>query len=362
MNPQIKDNFVTMKNEYLKLLIISISFFLPKIENAQVTWDSTQYVKYSDRLIISSFVSNRRFACNIDQKYTEADSGKSALDYYAEANTVTGLQVNYDKISFGFGWNSGSPDLRTKGRTKYRDLSISIGENKWILDGSIRSYKGFYDKNTENYIDSFKINDPFVQLPGMEIRQMRARFRYFLNNKNFAYAAGYGYTCRQLKSAFTWVLGGGILNNRVGTDTNFFHPNVRPWYDMDSSLKSIDVTGLNFGGGFSWNLVIFKRLFMNVTFNLYLEPQWRKYQNTRYESYSKYYTATSADGRFALGYNGRNFFYFINGTADFNKINTTKFSLETRFISGSVSIGYRFKVKCPRFYSKFKETWLYKKL
>ena len=339
-----------------------VSFFLPNIFFSQNTWDTTRYRKYSDRFIVTGFVSTRRFSCEIDQTNTQADSGKAALKYNAEANTITGLQFNYDKIALSFGWKSASPDVRTKGNTLYRDFSISIGENKWILDGSFRTYKGFYDENSANYMNDFKKDDPFVQIPGMEIRQMRARFRYFTNHRKFAYSAGYGYTCRQLKSAFTWILGGSVLNNRISTDSSFFHPLVRTWYGSDTNLKYIEATGISFGGGLSINIVIFKRLFMNMTFNAYLEPQWRESRYAGNLSVSKMYVSTSADGRFSMGYNGRNFFYFVNGMVDFNQMNTDKLLISSRFISGAVNIGYRFKTKCPVFYSRFKETWIYKQL
>ena len=346
----------------ISIILLTTANLLTTRIHAQATWDTTRYVKYSDRFILSSFVSTRRFNCAIDQTRTEADSGKAQLDYNAEANTVTGFQINYDKISLSLGWNSGSPDVRTKGKTEYRDLALAIGENKWIIDGSLRSYKGFYDGNSAKYINDFKENDPFIQAPGMEIRQMRARYRYFTNHENFAYSAGYGYTCRQLKSAYSWVLGGGMVNNRVSTDTGFFHPALRNWYESDSILKQVEMTGVFFGGGLSANLVVFKRLFMNFTFNLYIEPQWRKYKNLDNTQFSKYKTSVSTDSRISFGYNGKRFFYFINGMVDFNKMNYEKLTLATRFISGSANIGYRFKAKCPRFYSKFKETWIYKKM
>ena len=343
----------------LFITIISLAHF---ILNSQNNWDSTKYVKYSDRLVLTCFVSTRRFNCNIDQLHTEADSGKALLNYNAEANQVTGLQMNYDKLALGFGWNSGSPDLRLKGKTYYRDFSISFGENKWILDASYRAYTGFYEENSPNYLQNFQNGDPYLQVPGMEIRQIRGRFRYFTNHRKFAYSAGYGYTCRQLKSAFTWVLGGGFVNNRIGSDSSLFYPNVRTWYASDSAIKSLNMSGVSFGGGISANIVIFKRLFMNLTFNAYLEPQLRKYQNLDGTEISSYKTSSAVDSRFAMGYNGRKFFIFINGTVDYNNLDADKMRLATRFISGSFNIGYRFKVKCPKFYSDFKETKMYKLL
>lgn len=326
------------------------------------SWDTTKYIKYKDRLVIGVFTSWRQFDYTFDQKYTQADSGKAVQHYLADANSVTGIEIDYDKLSVSVGFKTSPSNTALKGNTTYKNFSISVGGNKWILETSYRKYKGFYDQNTAAYDTSYKSGDPYYQNPSMRVEQLKAKFMFFTNNKKFAYKAGYGFTCRQLRSAFTWVLGGNVYSNKMRTDTSFFSPQVRPWYGTDDSLVQLGVTGLSFGGGASFNLVLWKSLFMNLTFCLYAEPQWRNYTRLGAPVSRLCYLSGSGDARFSIGYNAKNFFVSLNSFNDFVAVNSKNLLISSKFISGSFNFGYRFKVKAPGFYRKFQRTRLYKML
>ena len=327
---------------------------------SQSTWDTTQYVNYKDRLVVTLYTSWRQFDYTFDQKYTTADSGKSLLHYIADANSVSGLQLDYDKLSVSLAFKTNPSNSVQKGNTTYKNFNFSFGGNKWILETGYRNYTGFYDMNTGSYDTSFSRGDPYFQIPSMSVTQLKAKFMYFTNHRNFAYKSAYSYTCRQLKSSFSWVYGGNIYLNKNACDSSFFSPVVRKWYESDAYLNTLNVFGISAGLGGSANIVLFKRFFTNLTFNLYAEPQWRTYRWLNGDVSTRSYLSASGDFRFSLGYNGRNFFLSVNSLNDFVFYDSPKLSVVSKFISGSFSYGYRFKVKCPKVYSRFKATKIYK--
>jgi hypothetical protein len=333
--------------------------FFPLLHFSQTKWDTTKYVMYKDRLVVTLFTSWRQFDYSFDQNFTTLDSGKSETHYLADANSVSGFQLDYDKLSLSISFKSAPSNVAIKGNTVYKNFNFSFGGNKWILETSYRDYKGFYDLNTASYDTSFKRGNPYFQIPSMQVQQTKAKFMYFANHKNFAYKSGYSYTCRQLKSAFSWVYGGNIYQSKHSVDSSFFSPVIRKWYDREANLNRLNVVGISAGIGASWNLVLFKRFFSNLTFNLYAEPQWRTYQRTDGSVSKLCYFSSSGDARFSFGYNGRNFFIALNSFNDFVYLNSTKLNIVSKFISGSFSYGYRFKVKSPKIYDKFKATKLY---
>lgn len=326
---------------------------------SQTNWDTTKYVKYKDRLVVTLYTSWRQFDYSFDQNFTNQDSGKAATHYIADANSVSGLQLDYDKLSLSLSFKTAPSNTALKGNTQYKNFNFSFGGNRWILETSYRDYKGFYDMNTSSYDTSFKRGDPYFQLPSMHVQQTKAKFMYFTNHKKFAYKSGYSYTCRQLKSAFSWVYGANIYNNKHVVDSSFFSSQIRQWYDREAYLNRLDVFGISAGIGASCNVVLFKRFFSNLTFNLYAEPQWRTYSRVGGSISRLCYFSSSGDARFSFGYNGRNFFIAINSLNDFTYFNSSKLNIVSKFISGTFSYGYRFKVKSPKVYDKFKSTKLY---
>ncbi len=341
-----------------RIVLVSLLLF-SRVTFSQSSWDTTKYVKYKDRLVVTLYTSWRQFDYSFDQNFTNLDSGKSGAHYNADANSVSGLQLDYDKLSLSLSFKTAASNTALKGNTQYKNFNFSFGGNRWILETSYRDYKGFYDINTSSYDTSFRKGSPYFQNSSMQVQQTKVKFMYFTNYKKFAYKSGYSYTCRQLKSAFSWVYGGNIYYNKHATDSSFFSPLIRSWYDQEAYLNQLNVFGISAGIGASCNIVLFKRFFSNFTFNLYAEPQWRNYHRLDGSTSKLCYLSSSGDARFSFGYNGRNFFIAINSLNDFTYINTSKLTIISKFISGSFSYGYRFKVKSPKIYDKFKATKLY---
>lgn len=324
-------------------------------------YDTNYYRKYPDRLVVGLYQSYRNYDMSFKQLSSVADSGKSKLDYIADANNVTGISVAYDKFSFSVGFRSTPPqDAANKGKTSYRNFGFGFGGNKWILETAYRSYKGFYDKNTASYDTTFKKTGKYYQNPSMLTETVKAKFVYFVKNKRFSYKAAYVASYRQLKSSFSWVFVGNVLYNSLTTDSSFAPAPVRQYYGSYADLNTLKFFGLSGGAGGTFTLVLWKKIFVNALLTGSIEPQWRTYGHFSGESANRTYVSFAGDFRGSIGWNGKNFYMLVSTINDYSLINSGQLEVTNKFVSGAFTLGYRFKVKEPAFYKKFRETKIYK--
>lgn len=354
---------------YILILLCSLPFIgisqVVSEANAVVSstkplkWDTNYYKKYSERFIVAVFQSERRYNIEMDPQ-NSSDTLNVKSNYTADANKVTGIEVDFDKISLSVGFKSTPPENVTqKGKTSYSNFGVSFGGNKWLLETSYRRFKGFYDQNTANYDTSYRPGKPFYQNPSMVNESVKAKFFYFTNNKKFAYKSAYSCVYRQMKTSSSWVLTGNFYYNSMRTDSSFAPRLIGQYYDSYAYLNGMRMLGISAGGGFSVNVVLWKSLFLNITGIANIEEQWRKNSWTNRPKNLVNYTTMSFDGRFAFGYNNKNFFVTVGSLNDVNLYNSGKLLISSKFFSGNFTFGYRFKAKPPAWYKKIQASKLY---
>lgn len=157
----------------------------------------------------------------LSQQLVKDSLKKSELAYVAESNLVSGIELNYDKFNISIGWKNPSNSVKQKGDTKYRNFNFNIGGNRWILENSYRSYKGFYNKNTSRYDTTFSRTGIYDQNPRIMSEAYKTKFLFFTNSNKFSFKSGYSCNYHQLKSAFSFVLSGNIYYNRINSDSSF---------------------------------------------------------------------------------------------------------------------------------------------
>jgi hypothetical protein len=322
------------------------------------------YRKYNESLIISLYQSfARQFDITIDEKFLP-DTGKSAFHYYSDASIVSGIAVDYDKFGVAVGFRTKPPeDAKLKGDNKYFNLALNVGGIKWRLESSYRRYRGFYDDNTKNYDTTYREGvSPYYHDNSMINQSLRFKFLYFLNHKKFAYKSAYGSNYRQTKSSASWMLLGNLYFNRLSADSSLFPAAVRNYYESYADLNRLRVIGISAGGGFSWNLIVFKRFFYNLTIGVGADAQWRKYHHADGAENDLMYISGSGDVRSSFGYNADKFFFFLSSLNDISNFDSRSLKIKSSFVSGAFQVGYRFPVKTPGFYKKLQETKVYKML
>lgn len=348
------------------LLFISIFLFSNTLQaqKKRKIKDTVYYQKYNERLIVSVFQSYKNFGIDISQKLTKDSLGQSKATYIAESNYITGLEFNYDKLNISFGINSKPPaNQAQKGSTSYKNFALNIGGNKWLIENSYRRYKGFYNTNTGSYDTSFKHTGIFTQNPSLTSELYKTKFLFFTNSNKFSFKSGYSCSYRQLKTAFSFVLSGNIFYNRLNSDSSFVPFQARYYYSDHQSINGLNVFAFSVYGGGSFNLVLWKAFFTNLTLIIGPEEQWRTYSYLdTYKTETRFYTSISGDFRASMGLNFKKFFTLISYTSDFSWYNSSQLEFKSKYYSVNFAIGLRLHVKTPKFYQRFQETKLYHKL
>ncbi|MFO0322175.1 MAG: DUF4421 family protein [Bacteroidota bacterium] len=326
---------------------------------------STFYTKYRNKFIVSYFQSYLSYGVEINQKLVKDTDLKSNIKYVSESTLISGLEINYDKINFQISFKSPINEInaKTKGKTKYRNLVLKIGGNRWILENSYRKYSGFYNQNTARYDTGFIRTGIYNQLPDLSLESFKAKFLFFTNSNKFSFKSTSSGSYRQLKSAFSFVLVASIYLNRINSDSSFIPFKIRNFYDNYQTINGLNTFALSGYGGGSLNLVIWKALFANITLVIGPEWQWRnyKYMSNR-QNQQLFYLSVSGDTRFSLGLNFKTFFFLFNGSTDYAWYNGGQISLLSRFNSVNFSLGFRIGTKTPKVYRKFQSTNFYQKL
>lgn len=347
-----------MKHLYIFLLIIWSTILFSQ----KGGWDSTYYRKYRDRLVVSVFQSVRSYGVEIAQKISKDALGKSKIAYKAEANNITGIELNYDKFNISFGFKSTPPkNQREKGNTKYTNLVFNFGGNRWILENSYRSYTGFYNANTSFYDTSFKHTGIYTKAPSLKSESYKTKFLFFTNANKFSFKSGYSCSQRQLKTAFSFVLTANIYYNRLNSDSSFIPVPIRHYYDTHQNVNGLNVAAFSIYGGGSFNLVLWKAFFLNLTLIIGPEEQWRTYNyRAGRASTTLFYMSLSGDFRASIGLNFKKFFVLVSSSSDFSYYNSNVMEYISRYGSVNFSLGYRFHVKHTKAYTKFQQSNLYK--
>lgn len=329
----------------------------------KIKWDTAYYKKYDSRLIVSLYNSGRQHQIEIEQ-FLFANQPESKVNYFAQSNKIQGIELNYDKINVSFGYKSLPTSDKTKtGDTKHFNLGLNVGGNRWLLETGYRSFKGFYDKNTEKYDTSVKKTGIYYQQPTLNSSSSKIRFLYFTNNKKFAFKSGYSCAYRQLKTSASWVIGGNFYFNKLNSDSTLLPFGQKKWYADYSDIKGINTVSFAAYAGASVNIIMFKALFLNLTFILGPETQWRTYRFAG-PPFSKTlnYLASSGDARIAFGVNMKKFFITSTASYDLIQYRSGQMNFKSTYISVTGNIGYRFFVKTPKIYERFQQTKLYKLL
>lgn len=356
-----------------RLVIYLFVFLLPVLGNGQDTsvirfgYDTNYVKRYNDRLALSLFQSQKSFEFDFTQSLTNDSTGTSPLNFIARSNTVSGISVAYDKISFSLGLKTpvAESELAKKGKTDYIDYSIAFTSSKYRLEAAFKNYKGFYESNTAKYDSSFNDTTPYFKRADMNSFLMKVKFFWFFNKKRrFSYAASYNNTYRQVKSSGSFFAYSDLFYHRISDPRGFIPPQLQAAYSHYGQLNNIKATGLTLGGGYSFNLVLFRTVYFNGTVGL--AGQFYQQQTSSYDRLvnTKVFKGgiTGADIRAALGYNAKNFFLSFTFVNEISVYKFSKVSVTGTLYAAVFSLGYRFPFRERKWIKWVKENKYYKML
>ncbi len=156
-------------------------------------------------------------------------------------NLGLGISIKNTIIDFSYGQGLSFMKDKEKGRTKALDFQIHNYGRKFIIDLFVQKYRGFYiaddaGKNVQLY-------------PDLKIQQYGAFGQYVFNNKKFSYKAAFMQNEKQLKSAGSFLLGGGVYFSKINSDSSFV-------YKSKNALRNFQ---FGVSGGYAYTWAISKR-------------------------------------------------------------------------------------------------------
>jgi hypothetical protein len=275
----------------------------------------------------------------------EVRTPENRIVLYPNAPNNLKLRVNYDFLALGFQFSPdflpGNSDNDIKGNTKHFQMKASLVLKHWFTDLSYSKTRGFYLKNTSDYIPWEK-GEPYIQFPDLHHKGFSMTLGY-IHNPKFSLRSLTLQTERQLKSAGSFL---PILN--------FDYYGIDDKSSGASTQKSNNIEA-NMGPGYVYTCVIKEKLYMSA--GLFASLGYLHTKLTTRTENGNYITNQDNfifrwDGRTGIGYNGEKYYtgLYVNvsGT-EYKQQNTTATNFETRLFY-HFFFGMRFKA--PRFLEK----------
>ncbi len=352
--------------KYFLILPFLLCINQTNAQNNTKRFDTTYVIRYNHRLAVSLYQSQKTFENEFRLLHSADTSISSNLDFFAPSNQVTGITVAYDKISLSLGVKTPitQAQIKKQGVTKYADYGFAFTTNRYRLDFTLKNYVGFYDANTANYDTNYTDTSAFFQRPDMTNLLIKVRGYFFFNKKKFSWAAAYSNTYRQVKTAGTFFAYSDFYYNDLNDPKTFIPSQLTKAFGLIGTLKQVKAVGSTLGGGYSFNLVLFKSLYVNGTLGLaaQLYQQTLKSADGKGDNNKLKFGITGADIRAAVGYNAKNFFISLSGGTDLSVLNIQDAQIFSKLIGANFNLGYRFPFKERNWVKKMKEHRLYKKL
>lgn len=161
-------------------------------------------------------------------------------------NLGAGFSWNNTSLSFGYGYGFDFTTDKELGKTKAFDFQFHHYNRNFAVDVFIQKYSGYYVEED----DSDK--SPGL-CPDLKIQQYGLNAQYVFNSKKFSYKAAFDQSQKQLKSAGSILLGVGVSQTKIDSDSSFY-------YNEKNNLRNFQ---FGVSGGYTYTWVIDKRFYVN---------------------------------------------------------------------------------------------------
>jgi len=196
--------------------------------------DSSYIGSYDQKLMLMGYVAK-------DFIYISMDEPGRELMYMPNNPARLGLGISWKNSVLSFAYGYPFDFLRDKkyGKTRFIDLQYHHYDRKFVFDLFLQRYKGFYMEENNN-------KNVFVLCPDLSIRQYGMSAHYIVNNKRFSYKAAFVQNEKQLRSAGSLLLGGGIYFTNINSDSSFVYMEKKSFDNFQF--------GVSLGYAYTWVL------------------------------------------------------------------------------------------------------------
>lgn len=247
------------------IIIVSL-FYFPYVSSAQV--DTSNIVhEYTETIYFTDFSNYLTIKPYLLFKLNNLNIHNGDEKLLLSPNNPTGIGVgmNYKfaGIALGFGLPHTSTSVAQKGKTKRLDLQVSVFMKNLSLDGHFQLYKGYYNRNPQDFMDWQENNYP--KLPDMQTISIGTSGYYVFNNKRYSNKAAVLRTQKQNISAGSFLAGLFIVYDEASSLEGFFPKELPDTIASDFDMKAFRyfATGVSLGYAYTW--VISRSFFLNIS-------------------------------------------------------------------------------------------------
>jgi len=330
-----------LKNTLVVYLVVTALFICNSEINAQI--GDTIQIKTKNEWIEKM---NNKIAVDVslNNSYEIFEVNTPTNKYIIHPNTPINMRykLNYRFISFSFqiapDFIPGNGDENIKGTTKSFDLGTSLVFKHWFMDLSYSKVKGFYLKNSKDFIFQEE-DDPYIQFPDLHYNGFSISAGY-LNNSNFSLKSLTSQTERQLKSAGSFM------------PVFHFRYYVIDDKSLGTSTQKTNNIEASIGPGYAYTFVAQEKFYLSLGLQAnfgYLNTDLTTRQLSEVTKTKQDNFIFRWDGKTGIGYNGSRFYTGlytnISGTK-YRQENTTTMNFETRV---SYHFFFGIRIKTPNY-------------
>lgn len=204
--------------------------------------DSSYILPFEQKFSVQASVSNKFLS--LVQEYDD----KSTRSFSIVPNTPVNIGLGFTWKNLSISGSYGFQFLRdkSKGKTRSFDFQYHYYARKFVIDLFLQNYRGY----NRVYEDD---EETFIRASDVQITQYGAHGMYVFNNRKFSYKAAYNLSEKQIKSAGGFLIGGGVFQSRIRSDSTLVLRNNRHQQDNFQF-------GVSGGYGYTW--VIKKNFFV----------------------------------------------------------------------------------------------------
>lgn len=187
----------------LSFLLLSLTRSFSQEKNIYIS-------DYKQKLIVTGFTMKEFLDISLsDQEQNLIYKPNNPLEF--------GLGFSYKNTFLSFAYGYGFDFMRDKkrGKTESLDLQYHHYSRKYMFDLFMQRYSGFYmeEKDSRDY----------MLTPDLKLRQYGLHGQYVFNHNRFSYKAAFMHNEKQLRSAGSFLLGGGIYYSQIRSDSSFVY-------------------------------------------------------------------------------------------------------------------------------------------
>ncbi len=278
--------------DFCRIFCLTLLFFSIPLVVVYGQVDTTYIGKFHQEFSIRTYVY-QKFSVISDIIQEDKE-----ISYRPNTPVGIGLGIQYKDFSLSGGMTFSAFRDKKRGKTKSMDFQYHYYGKKLIGDIFFQRYKGFY------YSEKKKEGEIIHLHPDIRLVQYGLNGQYIFNNKKFSYRAAFNQHEKQLKSAGSFQLGGGMYYNRISGDSTL----------IVNDANDLSGYQINISGGYAYTWVIKRQFFasIGVTVGISVGAEHVK------DFFKSVEVSPSTYPRVSLGYNGGSWSVGVN--AVFNKI------------------------------------------